>query len=105
MSRAAMKRILDPRGDVDTKIAEFREFMEAGVPVIIPQGRTEAPLELVEGSRGRQTVILTASREYDENPRMNRMVGKAAFINDSLREQDLGLLTGDERSRFDELTT
>lgn len=101
-----LKRLTASAGDAerfDAELAAFKEEMELS-PVVIPQGRTQGPDGPVSGETAdRKTLILSASRMYDagKSDGTVKLSTRAAWINDDLKRAGLGLLTKEEKGKYE----
>ena len=69
------------------------EQWEATAPVVVPAGRTSGPTEAARGEPGRAAVIASARAEFRQHPELAMLTDERDYINDSLRQRELELLT------------
>jgi len=84
----------------EADVDKFVKFM-AAQPPLIPSGRVVSPNDKVNGGDTRENVILASAREYDDlGKAYKRLTSKKAWINDTLREKSLALMTDEDAGKL-----
>jgi hypothetical protein len=87
------KKGLADWGQSPERIQRFRDAVDLA---IYTPGKIVTPSKELDKKDERAGVIALAAKEYDDNPRKMQHVSRDSYINVSLREKGLAVLSADE---------